>query len=84
MAYISWTLFAYCDESGLAKALKDAVLGGIPQDDVRVRTDPRASPTGYPFKVVMVESVAHQERRLPDAFIAPRKGQNKRGRDSEG
>ncbi len=55
------TLFAYCDESGLARDLKDAVLTGIAQGTVRVRTDPRASPTGYPFKVVQVEGMASQD-----------------------
>ena len=46
------TLFAYCDESGLAEPLKRAVLAEAVAGKVRVRTDPRASPTGYPFKVV--------------------------------
>ena len=54
------TLFAYCDESGLARELKDAVLAGIATDSVRVRTDPRASPTGYPFKVVQVKGLPQQ------------------------
>lgn len=46
------TLFAYCDESGLAEDLKRAVLAHAVRGEVTVRTDPRASPTGYPFKVV--------------------------------
>ena len=46
------TLFAYCDESGVAADLKHSVLTGAARDDVRVRTDPRASPTGFPFKIV--------------------------------
>ncbi|NTU79824.1 MAG: nitronate monooxygenase [Chloroflexales bacterium] len=46
------TLFAYCDESGLAENLKRAVLAEAAEGKVSVRTDPRASPTGYPFKVV--------------------------------
>ncbi|HPE12616.1 MAG TPA: nitronate monooxygenase [Actinomycetota bacterium] len=46
------TLFAYAEESGLAAELKSAVLGHLGRGDVTVRTDPRASPTGYPFKVV--------------------------------
>ena len=57
------TLFAYCDESGLAPELKTRVLAGIAADQVRVRTDPRASPTGYPFKVVHVEGVENQDDR---------------------
>ena len=55
------TLFAYCDESGLEQSLKDAVLTGLSVDSVRVRTDPRASPTGYPFKVVQVNGLTHQD-----------------------
>ncbi|MGE0438890.1 MAG: nitronate monooxygenase [Gemmatimonadales bacterium] len=46
------TLFAYCDESGLAEPLKRSVLEHAARGEVAVRTDPRASPTGYPFKVV--------------------------------
>ena len=47
------TAFAYCDESGIAPHLKqhviDRVLAG---EEIRVITDPRASPTGFPFKIV--------------------------------
>jgi len=46
------TLFAYCEESGLADNFKNAVLAHVAAGDVTVTTDPRASPTGYPFKVV--------------------------------
>jgi NAD(P)H-dependent flavin oxidoreductase YrpB (nitropropane dioxygenase family) len=55
------TLFAFCDESGLAPEHRAAVLAGVASGDVRVRTDPRASPTGYPFKVVEVAGVARQD-----------------------
>lgn len=57
------TLFAYCDESGLAPELKTRVLAGVAAEQVRVRTDPRASPTGYPFKVVEVEGLENQDDR---------------------
>ena len=46
------TLFAYCEESGFAPQLKHDVLDHAARGDVDVITDPRASPTGYPFKVV--------------------------------
>jgi len=46
------TLFAYCEESGLEANLKSQVLGELKAGTVTLRTDPRASPTGYPFKVV--------------------------------
>ena len=55
------TLFAYCDESGFAPELKARVLSGIAARQVSVRTDPKASPTGYPFKVVQVEGLAQQD-----------------------
>lgn len=46
------TLFGYTDESGLTEPLKRSVLEHATRGDVEVFTDPRASPTGYPFKVV--------------------------------
>jgi NAD(P)H-dependent flavin oxidoreductase YrpB (nitropropane dioxygenase family) len=46
------TLFAYCDESGLDEGLKRSVLDSAVRGQVEVFTDPLASPTGYPFKVV--------------------------------
>jgi NAD(P)H-dependent flavin oxidoreductase YrpB (nitropropane dioxygenase family) len=46
------TLFAYCDESGLGTRLKQDVIAHAARGDVQVVTDPRASPTGFPFKVV--------------------------------
>lgn len=49
------TLFAYADESGLTAELKRRILQGVLEGRVSVFTDPRASPTGYPFKVVRME-----------------------------
>ena len=46
------TLFAYADESGLTAEYKQSVLEHAARGEVDVVTDPRASPTGYPFKVV--------------------------------
>ena len=46
------TLFAYCEESGLGDELKRSVLSAVAANEVEIFTDPRASPTGYPFKVV--------------------------------
>jgi NAD(P)H-dependent flavin oxidoreductase YrpB (nitropropane dioxygenase family) len=57
------TLFAYCNESGLAPALRRSVLDGLAAGAVHLRTDPRASPTGYPFKVVHVDGVPRQDDR---------------------
>jgi nitronate monooxygenase len=48
------TLFAYANESGVAKEYKEAVLRESQTHPVRVFTDLRASPTGFPFKVVQL------------------------------
>lgn len=49
------TLFAYANESGIAKPYKEAVLRESRTRPVHVFTDLRASPTGFPFKVVQLE-----------------------------
>jgi nitronate monooxygenase len=54
------TLFAYCDESGITPELRAQVLEAVAADRVDVRTDPRASPTGYPFKLVEIEGLPTQ------------------------
>ena len=46
------TAFAFCRESGLASDLKSRILQQATDGTVEVFTDPRASPTGFPFKVV--------------------------------
>jgi nitronate monooxygenase len=46
------TLFAFAEESGFADDLKSDVINRALRNEVEVITDPRASPTGYPFKVV--------------------------------
>jgi NAD(P)H-dependent flavin oxidoreductase YrpB (nitropropane dioxygenase family) len=46
------TLFAYSDESGLDEELRRSVLASAARGELRVRTDGRASPTGFPFKIV--------------------------------
>ncbi|MCP5023444.1 MAG: nitronate monooxygenase [bacterium] len=46
------TAFAYCEESGLATNLKAQVLELSKNGAVEIFTDPVASPTGFPFKVV--------------------------------
>ncbi len=45
------TLFALSEESGLLPHLRDALLEDLRAGTLRVRTDPAASPTGFPFKV---------------------------------
>jgi len=46
------TAFAFCEESGLDPQLKRTVLAQSAGGTLTLFTDPRASPTGLPFKVV--------------------------------
>lgn len=57
------TLFAYCEESGLASTLKTRVLDAVAGGTASLRTDPRASPTGYPFKIVELPGDADRAAR---------------------
>lgn len=52
------TLFAFCRESGLDTALRHAALRAITGGEASVRTDARASSTGYPFKVLALAGTA--------------------------
>lgn len=61
------TPFAFCEESGMDAALKRRVLAKSRQRPLRVVTDPIASPTGFPFKVLQLsgtvsEAEAYDER----------------------
>jgi nitronate monooxygenase len=49
------TAFAYCEESGLDRELKERVLTMSCTGRTRVFADPIASPTGFPFKVLQME-----------------------------
>ena len=49
------TAFAFCEESGIAPDLKRHVIELSQAGQARIFTDPVASPTGFPFKVVEVE-----------------------------
>jgi nitronate monooxygenase len=49
------TAFAYCDESGFDADVKRRVLDLSRQGEAAVFTDPLASPSGFPFKVVQLD-----------------------------
>ena len=49
------TAFAYSAESGLADSLKRQVLSEVLAGTLDVRSDWRASPTGFPFRVIQLE-----------------------------
>lgn len=55
------TAFAYAEESGFSPELKQRVLEKSSAGAVEVFTDPLASPTGFPFKVVSVEDTMSEE-----------------------
>ncbi len=48
------TLFALCAESGLLASVREQILDQLARDELVVRTDPMASPTGFPFKVAQL------------------------------
>ena len=54
------TLFAMCNDSGLADDARDQMLDQLRTGELEVRNDPRASPTGFPFKVATLEGSASQ------------------------
>ena len=49
------TLFAFCRESGLVPELKKQFLKAVAAGKALVFTHPEASPTGYPFKIALLE-----------------------------
>jgi NAD(P)H-dependent flavin oxidoreductase YrpB (nitropropane dioxygenase family) len=48
------TLFALCEESGLAPQLRADLVTRMQEGTLEVRTDAAASPTGFPFKVAQL------------------------------
>jgi nitronate monooxygenase len=66
------TPFALCSDSGMADDLRHACIRSALQGRLRIVTDPRASPTGFPFKVAQLEgtlsdpAVYAARRRLCD------------------
>ena len=46
------TLFAFCNESGIKKELKQKLLEFLIDKPITLFTDPQASPTGFPFKIL--------------------------------
>jgi NAD(P)H-dependent flavin oxidoreductase YrpB (nitropropane dioxygenase family) len=62
------TAFALCEESALVPELKREVVRAALSGDAEVFTDPDASPSGYPFKVVRVtgtlsEAAVYEDRK---------------------
>ncbi len=60
------TAFAFCEESGMEETEKRRVIEKVFDEKAVVLTDPRVSPTGYPFKVVQLEGTMSD----PDIYNA--------------
>lgn len=52
------TAFAFSNESGLREDLKRAIIAQVADGKAEVFTDPRVSPTGFPFKVVQLQGTS--------------------------
>ncbi len=66
------TAFAFCEESSILPEIRQKVIKMARDGQIKVFTDPLASPTGFPFKVVNVdgsvsdETVYEQRERICD------------------
>ena len=56
------TAFAYCNESGFTRDVKDEVIERSRLGELDVLTDAVASPTGVPFKVVQLDDTISNPR----------------------
>ncbi len=77
------TAFALCAESGFEPTLKRSIIKAAQSGDAEVFTDPDASPSGYPFKVMrlpgtMDDPAVNEQRRrvcdlgfLREAYLTP-------------
>jgi NAD(P)H-dependent flavin oxidoreductase YrpB (nitropropane dioxygenase family) len=70
------TAFAFCEESGVSPELKLSIIRAARAGTLHVFTDPLASPTGFPFKVVDVpgsmseaSEYAARERRCDLGYL---------------
>ncbi len=62
------TPFAFCEESGMEPSIRRNVIDALEKNQTKVLTDPYASPTGFPFKVVefwesITEKVNYEMRK---------------------
>lgn len=55
------TLFAFCEESGFSEEIKRAVCQKAVRGEAEVFTDPFASPTRFPFKVIQLEGTVSEK-----------------------
>ena len=55
------TIFSLADESGLRSGLKHEIIRKCREGTARIKTDPVASPTGFPFKVISIPGTLSEE-----------------------
>jgi NAD(P)H-dependent flavin oxidoreductase YrpB (nitropropane dioxygenase family) len=55
------SLFALADESGFTSVIKSELFDLLADDALHVKTDPYASPTGFPFKVVEIDGTLSED-----------------------
>ena len=55
------TAFALCSDSGLRADYREDLLARVRRGETRVKTDPLASPTGFPFKVAQLPGTVSDE-----------------------
>ncbi len=60
------TAFAFCNESGMQQELKQQVIEMCQRGEADVFTDPLASPTGFPFKVLRMEGSMSEQSVYED------------------
>lgn len=58
------TVFALSRDSGLRPDLRTQLLDGVATGTLQVRTDPAASPTGFPFKVAQLPGTQSDPERF--------------------
>lgn len=63
------SLFAFCNESGIEEYIKKTVIDMVKTGNPEIFTDPLASASSYPFKVVPVETSLSQE----EIYVARRR-----------
>eukprot|EP01083_Nonionella_stella_P092523 259041_1 len=64
------TLFALADESGMESTMKQSILDQLSQRELKVFTDPAASPTGFPFKVLELDDGGPETLSDPEVYNA--------------
>ena len=60
------TAFGFCAESAMDETLKSRIIKKVLDREIKVRTDPLVSPTGYPFKVVQLEGTLSEHKICQD------------------